>query len=76
MHGHSIQSQAARFPALMAALVLGIALSSSLALLIPLLVGIASFFLFRERLTWIQLVGGAILLSGCYLVTRARFRRI
>ena len=31
--------------------VLGIALSSSLALLIPLLVGVASFFLFRERLT-------------------------
>ena len=33
--------------------VLGIALSSSLALLIPLLVGVASFFLFRERLTWV-----------------------
>ena len=47
------------------------ALSSSLALLIPLLVGVASFFLFRERLTWIQLVGGSGLLSGCYLVIRA-----
>mgnify|MGYP001045068963 CR=1 FL=1 len=56
--------------------ILGIALSSSLALLIPLLVGVASFFLFRERLTWIQLAGGVILLSGCYLVTRARFRNI
>ncbi|UCF96854.1 MAG: DMT family transporter [Spirochaetaceae bacterium] len=56
--------------------ILGLALSSSLALLIPLLVGMASFFLFRERLTWIQLVGGACLLSGCYLVIRARFRHI
>jgi drug/metabolite transporter (DMT)-like permease len=56
--------------------VLGIALSSSLALLIPLLVGVASFFLFRERLTWVQLVGGSGLLSGCYLVIRARFRHM
>ena len=56
--------------------VLGIALSSSLALLIPLLVGMASFFLFRERLTWVQLVGGSGLLSGCYLVIRARFRHM
>ena len=55
---------------------LGIALSSSLALLIPLLVGMASFFLFRERLTWVQLVGGSGLLSGCYLVIRARFRHM
>ena len=56
--------------------VLGIALSSSLALLIPLLVGVASFFLFRERLTWVQLAGGSGLLSGCYLVIRARFRHM
>jgi drug/metabolite transporter (DMT)-like permease len=56
--------------------ILGLALSSSLALLIPLLVGVASFFLFQERLTWIQLVGGASLLSGCYLVIRARFRHM
>jgi len=56
--------------------VLGIALSSSLALLIPLLVGVASFFLFRERLTWVQLVGGSGLLIGCYLVIRARFRHM
>jgi drug/metabolite transporter (DMT)-like permease len=56
--------------------VLGIALSSSLALLIPLFVGVASFFLFRERLTWVQLVGGSGLLSGCYLVIRARFRHM
>jgi drug/metabolite transporter (DMT)-like permease len=56
--------------------ILGLALSSSLALLIPLLVGVASFFLFSERLTWIQLVGGVSLLGGCYLVIRARFRHI
>jgi O-acetylserine/cysteine efflux transporter len=56
--------------------ILGLALSSSLALLIPLLVGAGSFFLFRERLTWIQLAGGVILLAGCYLVIRARFRHI
>jgi drug/metabolite transporter (DMT)-like permease len=56
--------------------ILGLALSSSLALLIPLLVGMASFFLFGERLTWIQLLGGGSLLGGCYLVIRARFRRM
>jgi drug/metabolite transporter (DMT)-like permease len=56
--------------------ILGLALSSSLALLIPLLVGMSSFFLFGERLTWIQLAGGAVLLGGCYLVIRARFRHI
>jgi drug/metabolite transporter (DMT)-like permease len=56
--------------------ILGLALSSSLAILIPLLVGAASFFLFRERLTWIQLVGGVSLQAGCYLVTRTRFRHI
>jgi len=56
--------------------VLGLALSSSLALLIPLLVGVASFFLFREKLTWVQLVGGASLLAGCHLVIRTRFRHI
>jgi len=56
--------------------ILGLALSSSLSLLIPLLVGAASFFLFREILTWIQLAGGVILLTGCYLVIRARFRHI
>ena len=56
--------------------ILGLALSSSLTLLIPLLVGIASFFLFAERLTWVQLSGGVILLGGCYLVIRTRFRHI
>jgi len=56
--------------------ILGLALSSSLALLIPLLVGAASFFIFQERLTRIQLVGGVSLLAGCYLVIRARFRHI
>jgi drug/metabolite transporter (DMT)-like permease len=56
--------------------ILGLALSSSLSLLIPLLVGVASFFLFREILTWIQLAGGVILLTGCYIVIRARFRHI
>lgn len=56
--------------------VLGLALSSSLGLLIPLLVGVSSFFLFRERLTWIQLIGAVSLLAGCYLVIRARFRHM
>jgi drug/metabolite transporter (DMT)-like permease len=56
--------------------VLGLALSSSLALLIPLLVGVSSFFLFQERLSWIQLFGGVSLLGGCFLVVRARFRHI
>jgi len=54
--------------------VLGFSISSSLALLVPLLVA-ASYLLFGERLTWVQLSGGAALLLGCYLVIRARFRR-
>ena len=56
--------------------VLGLALSSSLGLLIPLLVGVSSFFLFQERLNWIQLIGAVGLLTGCYLVIRARFRHM
>lgn len=56
--------------------VLGISLVSSLGLLIPLLVGIASFFVFGELLSYLQLVGGVLLLSGSYLVIRIRFRHI
>lgn len=56
--------------------VLGLALSSSLTLLIPLLVGVASFLLFREKLTWMQLVGGGGLLCGCYIIIRTRFRHL
>jgi O-acetylserine/cysteine efflux transporter len=54
--------------------VLGLAVSSSLSLLIPLLVGVASYLVFGERLTRLQLLGGAVLLGGSYQVIRARFR--
>jgi drug/metabolite transporter (DMT)-like permease len=56
--------------------VLGLALSSSLSLAIPFLVGVSSFFIFGERLAGVQLLGGALLLGGCYLVIRVRFRAV
>ena len=56
--------------------VLGIALSSSLGLLIPFLVGIASYLIFGERLVPTQLIGGAVLIFGSYLLIRIRFRTI
>lgn len=55
--------------------VLGLAVSSSLSLLIPLLVGVASFVVYGERLSALQLLGGAVLLGGSYLVIRVRFGR-
>jgi drug/metabolite transporter (DMT)-like permease len=54
--------------------VLGLAVSSSLSLLIPLLVVVASRLVFGERLTPLQLIGGVTLLGGSYLVIRSRFR--
>ena len=56
--------------------VLGISMVSSLGLLIPFLAGIVSFLVFGETLTVWQLAGGALLISGSYLVIRIRFRDI
>ncbi|HET6487606.1 MAG TPA: DMT family transporter [Spirochaetia bacterium] len=54
--------------------VLGVSVSTSLGLLLPLLVSLVSFVALGETLTSLQLVGGVILLAGSFLVIRARFR--
>ena len=56
--------------------VIGLALASSLGLLIPLLTGIISYFVFGELLSVWQILGGVVLLSGCYLAIRIRFGQI
>ncbi len=56
--------------------VLGLSLSASLDLIIPLLTGIGSFFVFGELLSVIQIAGGIVLLSGSYLVIRIRFKHL
>ena len=53
---------------------LGLALASSLGLLIPLLVGVFSTLVLGERLSLLQLVGALLLLPGCWFIIRARFR--
>ncbi len=50
----------------------GIVVIASVQLLVPLLTGIASFLLFAERLTVLQLVGGAVLLSGAQLILKQK----
>ena len=54
---------------------LGVALSSSLSLLIPLLSGLLSLALLGERFSALQSGGGLLLLSGCYTVIRVRYGR-
>ncbi len=54
--------------------VLGVSVSTSIGLLLPLLVSLVSFAAIGETLTPMQLGGGAVLLAGSYLVIRARFR--
>jgi len=54
--------------------VLGVSLSTSINLLIPLLASVVSYFVTGERLTVIQLAGAAVLIGGSYMVVRARFR--
>ncbi len=54
---------------------LGLALASSLSLLIPLLVGVFSFLALGERLSLLQVAGALLLLPGCWLIIRARFLR-
>ncbi len=53
---------------------LGLALSSGIGLLIPLLVSVFSALVLKERLSWLQLGGALLLLPGCWLIIRARFR--
>jgi len=56
--------------------VLGLTLTASLGLLRPLFTLGLSFLVFGERLCPLQFLGGALLLLGCYLVIRIRFRHI
>ena len=47
---------------------LGIITASSVQLLVPFFTGIFSFLLFGERITFLQLIGGLLLLGGCRIV--------
>jgi drug/metabolite transporter (DMT)-like permease len=53
---------------------IGVTVSSSLGLLVPLLAGLMSFFVFGERLGPLRLLGAALVLGGCFVVIRERFR--
>ena len=53
--------------------IVGVTTASSLGLLLPFLAGLLSLVVLGERMGPLQVAGGAILLSGCYLViTRSR----
>ncbi|MDC7226573.1 MAG: DMT family transporter [Spirochaetales bacterium] len=60
--GYSFYYQALR--------VLGVTLTSSLGLLIPLATMLLSFLVFGERLAPVQIIGAAALLCGCFLIVR------
>jgi drug/metabolite transporter (DMT)-like permease len=51
---------------------LGVTLTSSLGLLIPVFTAVISFFVYRETLSPLQIAGSAVLLSGCFVVVRTR----
>ncbi len=51
---------------------IGTTLSSFFVLLTPFFTGVASFFIFREILTPVQIAAGVLLLSGCLVLTRAK----
>ena len=55
---------------------LGVALCATLDLSRPFLAGIISFLVFKEYLTFPQIIGGLFLLSGSYLVIKIRFHSI
>jgi drug/metabolite transporter (DMT)-like permease len=52
--------------------VIGVATSTSIGLLIPLLATAISWLAFGEKLSVIQIVGGAVLIAGSWLVIRLR----
>ncbi len=56
--------------------VLGVAVSSSIGLLTPLLASVISFIVYGETLTAVQLAGAVVLIGGSWLVVRARFRAV
>lgn len=52
--------------------VIGVATSTSIGLLIPLLAALVSWIAFGERLSALQLAGGAVLVLGSWFVVRRR----
>ncbi len=54
---------------------LGLALASNLALLVPLVTGIISYFVFNEHFSLQRLFGGLLLISGAYIVIRIRYKQ-
>lgn len=54
---------------------LGLALTSNLSLLVPLLTGIISYFVFNEHFSLQRLFGGLLLISGAYIVIRIRYKQ-
>jgi drug/metabolite transporter (DMT)-like permease len=52
--------------------VIGVATSTSIGLLIPLLATLISWLAFGEKLSAIQIVGGALLVAGSWFVIRLR----
>ena len=56
--------------------ILGLATSSGLNLLIPFIAGLLSFMVFSETFTLLQFAGGAVLVGGCVLVIKIRFKHI
>ncbi|MBN2050197.1 MAG: DMT family transporter [Spirochaetales bacterium] len=52
----------------------GVTLTSSLGLLIPLFTALSSYLILGELLLPLQVLAGIVLLGGCYLIIRARYR--
>ena len=49
---------------------LGVTMTSSLGLLVPLVATLASFIIFGERLSLVQMIGTAALIGGSFLIIR------
>lgn len=54
---------------------MGVAISASFTLVQPFFTGVISFFVFGEMLSHLQLVAGAVIIAGSYLVVNASRRR-
>jgi len=55
--------------------VLGIAVCSSIGLLVPLLASVVSYVVYGDALAPVQIIGAVVLLCGSCLVIRTRFRK-
>jgi drug/metabolite transporter (DMT)-like permease len=51
---------------------IGPSIAASFLLVTPMLTGVLSFFILGEKLTGIQLVFSAVLLFGCFLITKVK----